>query len=181
MNALEHEIYTAPNTSAHTSPTVVLHSGVREGYTRTDLSPCHICHQKPKVRTDLDSYGDCEECGKRTCYICMRECLGPSSPSQLFSDANWGTGELESDEAKDGMSFTTQPLNDDGAKSHGDEEDPSCDVGAARTQDRGQVGWPSGGKEEWGHRGMVCSQCCVERGVDGEVRCLGCLRVEEGE
>src|SRR5579871_5192327 len=34
-----------------------------------DLSPCHICHQKPKVRTDLDSYGDCEGCGKRTCFI----------------------------------------------------------------------------------------------------------------
>lgn len=30
------------------------------------------------------------------------------------------------------------------------------------------------------HRGMVCSRCCVERGVDGEVRCLGCLRTHGG-
>lgn len=30
------------------------------------------------------------------------------------------------------------------------------------------------------HRGMVCSRCCVERGVEGEVWCLGCLRVEGG-
>lgn len=34
-----------------------------------------------------------------------------------------------------------------------------------------------GGAEEGGggHRGVVCSRCCVERGVDGEVWCLGCL------
>jgi len=41
------------------------------------LSPCHICHRKPTVRRDLDSYGDCEACGERTCFICLRECLGP--------------------------------------------------------------------------------------------------------
>lgn len=34
---------------------------------------------------------------------------------------------------------------------------------------------------DWGtgHRGMVCSRCCVERGTEGEVLCLGCLRTEE--
>jgi hypothetical protein len=34
--------------------------------------------------------------------------------------------------------------------------------------------WPTTG----GHRNVVCSRCCVERGADGEVRCLGCLRAE---
>lgn len=28
------------------------------------------------------------------------------------------------------------------------------------------------------HRRIVCSKCCVERGPDGEVVCLGCLRAE---
>jgi hypothetical protein len=37
-----------------------------------------------------------------------------------------------------------------------------------------------GSEEGTGHRRMVCSRCCVERGPDGEVRCFGCLRVEEG-
>jgi hypothetical protein len=27
-----------------------------------------------------------------------------------------------------------------------------------------------------GHRRMVCSRCCVEKGTEGEVCCLGCLR-----
>jgi hypothetical protein len=31
-----------------------------------------------------------------------------------------------------------------------------------------------------GHRGRICSRCCVERGAEGDVWCLGCLRTEEG-
>ena len=31
------------------------------------------------------------------------------------------------------------------------------------------------------HRGKVCSRCCVERGSEGEVWCLGCLRAEDGD
>ena len=26
-----------------------------------------------------------------------------------------------------------------------------------------------------GHRGRICSRCCVEEGMEGEVACLGCL------
>lgn len=26
-----------------------------------------------------------------------------------------------------------------------------------------------------GHRGRICSRCCVEEGMEGEVTCLGCL------
>ncbi|OAF59356.1 hypothetical protein VC83_04338 [Pseudogymnoascus destructans] len=40
------------------------------------------------------------------------------------------------------------------------------------------------GEREWGggtsHYEVVCSRCCVERGEEGEVRCLGCLW-KEGE
>jgi hypothetical protein len=28
------------------------------------------------------------------------------------------------------------------------------------------------------HKRMVCSRCCVERGTEGEVWCLGCLMAE---
>ncbi|EEQ34724.1 conserved hypothetical protein [Microsporum canis CBS 113480] len=38
------------------------------------LSPCHICHRRPTTRTALDAYADCEICGKRACYVCLREC-----------------------------------------------------------------------------------------------------------
>lgn len=40
------------------------------------------------------------------------------------------------------------------------------------------------GNPEWGggasHCEVICSRCCVERGEEGEVRCLGCLW-KEGE
>lgn len=44
----------------------------------------------------------------------------------------------------------------------------------------------AGHLDDWGgqmgslvqHRRIVCSKCCVERGADGEVVCLGCLRAE---
>jgi hypothetical protein len=38
------------------------------------LRPCHICHRRPTTRAVLDGYIDCEDCGSRTCFICMREC-----------------------------------------------------------------------------------------------------------
>lgn len=38
------------------------------------LRPCHVCHRKPTTRVMLDAYADCELCGERACYICLREC-----------------------------------------------------------------------------------------------------------
>jgi hypothetical protein len=38
------------------------------------LRPCHICHRRPTTRVMLDAYADCELCGERACYICLREC-----------------------------------------------------------------------------------------------------------
>jgi len=43
----------------------------------SELSACHICFRKPSVRSDLDSYTNCERCDLRTCYICVRACGGP--------------------------------------------------------------------------------------------------------
>ena len=42
-----------------------------------NLHPCHICHRRPNTVQDLPAYADCEACGERTCYICMRTCEGP--------------------------------------------------------------------------------------------------------
>ncbi len=43
-------------------------------------------------------------------------------------------------------------------------------------EERGE-GWQR--KVLEGHRGRICSRCCVERGKDGEVWCLGCLKAEK--
>lgn len=43
-------------------------------YDQHVLRPCHICHRRPTTREVLDAYADCDRCGERACYICLREC-----------------------------------------------------------------------------------------------------------
>ncbi|PWY66342.1 hypothetical protein BO70DRAFT_366547 [Aspergillus heteromorphus CBS 117.55] len=38
------------------------------------LRPCHICHRRPTTREFIDAYADCDLCGQRSCYICLRYC-----------------------------------------------------------------------------------------------------------
>lgn len=38
------------------------------------LRPCHVCHRRPATRKVLDAYADCELCGERACFICLRQC-----------------------------------------------------------------------------------------------------------
>lgn len=40
----------------------------------SSLRPCHICHRRPTTRELLDAYADCDLCGQRACYICLRQC-----------------------------------------------------------------------------------------------------------
>lgn len=40
----------------------------------SSLRPCHICHRRPTTRELLDAYADCDLCGERACYICLRQC-----------------------------------------------------------------------------------------------------------
>ncbi|KAI9740824.1 MAG: hypothetical protein M1818_004429 [Claussenomyces sp. TS43310] len=155
----------------------------------TLLRACHICHRKPTVRRDLDSYADCEGCGERTCYICVRECLGPYWGSAATGDAvaasgggrkgNW-KGDDEVVVQEDGVEAWQLGGMDEDAAEHkragygyGD-TNGDVRLGTENPQRKGAH------EQTWlQHRGMVCSRCCVERGADGEVRCLGCLRAEE--
>ncbi|KAL4983616.1 hypothetical protein BDW68DRAFT_168515 [Aspergillus falconensis] len=38
------------------------------------LRPCHICHRRPTTRELVQAYADCELCGQRACFICLRRC-----------------------------------------------------------------------------------------------------------
>lgn len=113
------------------------------------LAPCHICQRRPTKKSDLDSFADCEGCGMRTCYVCIRECLG------------WSRGEADS-------------IDDESMRME-DVDDPrvfNCMGGNEHSES--SRAWPRPGI--WGHRQMVCSRCCVEEGADGDVICLGCLQ-----
>ncbi|KAI4868545.1 hypothetical protein F4820DRAFT_409644 [Hypoxylon rubiginosum] len=126
------------------------------------LSPCHICHRKPTKRSDLDSFADCLGCGQRACFVCIRACQGwlpPTFPS-----------ELEEEQQSLSSSFTMKDADDD----------PSLDQEPHEKLGRGGGGGYFGGWSGRGHRAMICSRCCVERGTEGDVVCLGCLAWMEG-
>ncbi|KAI2614501.1 uncharacterized protein GGS25DRAFT_472018 [Hypoxylon fragiforme] len=120
------------------------------------LNPCHICHRKPTKKSDLDSFADCMGCGQRACFVCIRACQGWVQP---LSDEDENTS----------TSFIMQDVDDDNNNTH-----PDLD----HKQRNG--GGPDGSWNGRGHREMVCSRCCVERGSEGDVVCLGCLAGMEG-
>jgi hypothetical protein len=136
----------------------------REVKPKIDLSPCHVCWRKPTEKAHLDAYGDCEGCGHRTCFVCMRVCEGLGG----VRDEGIGDGtfsfEFESPIGVDGEGW--QAYGGDGG------------IGQGEAKEEGKRVWDRDRIE--GHRGRICSRCCVERGAEGDVWCLGCLRAEEG-
>ncbi|KAK3943648.1 hypothetical protein QBC46DRAFT_361670 [Diplogelasinospora grovesii] len=129
------------------------------------MSRCHICFRKPSKKSDLDSFADCQGCGQRTCYVCIRECLGWRPPSPLHDERQGNT--ITED------SFTM--LDVDADADNGNNGAPNHDHQPRPQKQQTSDGWARGG-----HRQMVCSRCCVERGSDGDVVCLGCLPFIEG-
>ena len=136
------------------------------------MSRCHVCSRKPTKKSDLDSFADCQGCGQRTCYVCIRECLGwgPNIENSAAASASASA----SASAIPTPTLPTTPLEE------GETSFTMLDADAEEA-DRPQKrqpehGWTRGG----GHRQVVCSGCCVERGQDGEVVCLGCLPFVEG-
>jgi hypothetical protein len=154
------------------------------------MSRCHICSRKPNKKSDLDSFADCQGCGQRTCYVCIRECLGWGPNIQ--STAGTAPEPLGQHPPEIPTASTTVPPSEE----QGDASFTMLDADAAEEQhqpghhhhhpppteaqgtgaSRHEQGWARGG----GHRQVVCSRCCVEKGADGDVVCLGCLPFVEG-
>jgi hypothetical protein len=66
-------------------PAAIHHTG--------QLAPCHICKSKPRQKTDLDRYIDCQLCEKRTCAICIRTCHGRCGGRRICSTCSMERGE----------------------------------------------------------------------------------------
>ncbi|KAJ5915279.1 hypothetical protein N7454_011033 [Penicillium verhagenii] len=69
----------ASNQSAYSPP--VSPRTVPTSYQSTSpsaLRPCHICYRRPTTRQVLDAYADCDLCGERACFICLRQCDSPA-------------------------------------------------------------------------------------------------------
>ncbi|KAI8953762.1 hypothetical protein F4801DRAFT_596992 [Xylaria longipes] len=155
----------------------------RPAITRTSssalLSPCHICHRKPTKKSDLDSFGDCTGCGERTCFVCLRACQGWIPASHGDAPNHTPT------EAEDlSESFTMQDVDDEWSL-HNHAEKTTATQKPQQRQKKGEGGGGGGGGGDgsWngrGHRSVICSRCCVEKGSEGDVVCLGCLAGMEG-
>lgn len=153
--------------------------GPRTTITTNVLAPCHICHRKPTKKTELDSYADCQGCGERTCYVCMRECLGwgatprerhnrDDDEKEVLMWDNETNSEHEQGEGNDTGNDHSFNMED------APPQDSHIDHDSPRADHRIREGtWVKEGGT--GHRGKICSRCCVEEGVEGEVTCLGCL------
>jgi hypothetical protein len=142
------------------------------GTTPSLMNRCHICSRKPNKKSDLDSFADCQGCGQRACYVCIRECLGwaPSIPTTATATAT--PDALRPDTAsttEDGEGETSFTMLDADAEDYRPTSSEAHGTGH-------EHGWTKGG----GHRQVVCSRCCVEKGQDGDVVCLGCLPFVEG-
>lgn len=132
------------------------------------LSRCHICHRKPTRKSDLDSFADCQGCGQRTCFVCLRQCLDwrPDSGDEML--CNGPTQDLSA-------SFHMEDADAETEGREGVASESGSHQNLDKEQQRQADGWAKGG-----HRQVVCSRCCVERGPDGDVVCLGCLPFVEG-
>lgn len=152
------------------------------------LGPCHICHRKPTKKNELDSYADCEGCGERTCYVCIRECLGWKTTGHadrfdrevLMRDQDHRDEEEQERQQQHeqyegtGQNRLDQSFSMEDVPSEDNQQQDLQRNESEADQDPTKRGgtWGDGNR---GHRGRICSQCCVENGPEGEVICLGCL------
>lgn len=139
--------------------------------TRPQVLPCHVCFRQPRVRQDIESYADCGICAERACAVCLRECGGHATSMERSESGGHERG--------------------GGGEGRGDGwGGPERGVGNAsfEMRDVGEQEWQkqkrsrdleAGGDAAWHGKGQVrrvCSKCCVERGSEGEVWCLRCLK-----
>lgn len=148
--------------------------------TRTNLSPCHICHRKPTKKNELDSYADCEGCGERTCYVCIRACLGWKRTATTAPQME--EIRMRDDDHNDGSTVDTRHYDYDGSKTQTFHmEDAAVEECRQNRNEHEDVYELRESRRTWGqsggrgHRARICSQCCVEEGLEGDVICLGCL------
>lgn len=143
------------------------------------LDPCHICRRKPTKKSDLDSYADCEGCQARTCFICLRRCpgwtteyLGPRHDSAAPTDQK---DQDTSNQDALSRSFHMDDVDDISEAQETAREGGDDSNGRKRAQMKGQdqdrTNWWASGD----HRQVVCSRCCIEKGTEGDIACLGCL------
>lgn len=134
------------------------------------LAPCYICHRRPTKKSDLDSFAECQGCGERACFVCIRQCYGWNADGcsmSVLSEQEVLSRSFHMDDADD-----MEPEHRDKIYIHN--ENKHSETWPMRAcfdkTIKDTRGWAASG-----HRSVVCSRCCIEKGRQGEVVCLGCL------
>lgn len=130
------------------------------------LAPCHICHRRPTKKSDLDSFAECQGCAGRTCFVCIRECHG------------WRADDAPPLPEHDSLSPLLHMGDVDDMPQDEPHEPPPLrhrrDGRPPRQHENRRLATDGAGWDACGHRAVICSRCCVEKGPQGDV-CLGCL------
>ncbi|RFU79080.1 hypothetical protein TARUN_3146 [Trichoderma arundinaceum] len=129
----------------------------------TVLMPCHVCHRRPTKKSDLDSFARCQSCQEQTCFVCIRECQGRNSNTTapfLSEDEEVLSRSFHMDDADECTTPPTPNINTQYPNNDTNEREGMASRRAADSSI---------------HHTMICSRCCVEKGAEGEVVCLGCL------
>ncbi|OTA00947.1 hypothetical protein A9Z42_0012590 [Trichoderma parareesei] len=143
--------------------------------TSTALLPCHVCHRRPTKKSDLDSFARCQSCCEQTCFICMRECQQQRAPYSKPAAAIIRK-EDEGDEDALSRSFRMDDADATPSIPHADYNNDDVDVDIGDDDDDDDDDAAHERKtQRYTHHSMICSRCCVEKGAEGEVICLGCL------
>ena len=98
--------------------------------------------------------------------ICIRECLGLT-----ISTGGLGKGRYDVEGDYDVLAVSFEKDGEEGRTRNGRGR---MDSGYG-SRDNGAGGRPWEKGRIRGHRRVICSRCCVEEGVDGEVCCFGCV------
>ncbi|KAM3438930.1 hypothetical protein MY4824_003000 [Beauveria thailandica] len=131
------------------------------------VAPCHICHRRPTKKSGLDSFAQCEGCHEQTCFVCIRQCHGRGDMASVLSEQEALSRSFHMEDAD--ADADADACDDPDGRPPGPPQREKMDqrLGTARN-------WAA-----CGHRSVVCSRCCVEKGPEGEVVCLGCLFGDE--
>jgi hypothetical protein len=144
------------------------------------MARCHICSRKPAKKSDLELFTDCQGCGQRACDICMRECFGwrpiltAGSDNTLPLSTGLATGEVKLPDSN--ASFTMVDVDADEVSEQQSHRQHTHRLPRSYKPRPGDA-------DEWarrGHRERICSRCCIEKGPDGDIVCLGCLPFVKG-
>lgn len=121
-----------------------------------NLTPCHVCHRRPTKKSDLDSYAECQQCLHRTCFVCIRECRGLAvdDDTYIMHEQEALSRSFQMDDADNGEQSPRQQHNP---------QDGRITTQLIKAWNGSM------------HCSVVCSQCSIEKGTEGEVLCIACL------